>query len=63
MYSFHSVAAKSVFLMLLPSPPVVEESLITLVDDGITSGLYLYDSIQTKRRGDGGGGVGDGNNV
>ena len=48
--------------MLLPSPLVVDESLIAMVDDSITSGLYVYDSILTNV-GDGGMVVGDENNA
>ena len=51
----------SVFFMLLPSTSAVNESLITLVDDSITSLSYLYDSIRTGERENGDDGVGDGN--
>ena len=53
-HCFHSFAAKSV----LPAPPcpsgpsVVDESLITVANNIITSGLYLYD-LDAERVGGG----------
>ena len=42
-----SVVAKFV-LPTAPETSIVDESLITVVDNCITSGLYLYHSIQTN---------------
>ena len=46
-----TASRQSLFLLLLPSPSVVDKSLITVVDNGINSGSYLYDLFQTKVRG------------
>ena len=51
-HSFHSVAFKSVF-MLLPSPSVVDESLITLADGNRNASFYVHDSTQTNVGGGG----------
>ena len=53
-HSFHRVAFKCVSFMLLPSPSVVDESLITLADGNRNASFYVHDSTQTNV----GGGVG-----
>ena len=43
-----TASRQSLFLLLLPSPSVVDKSLITVVDNGINSGSYLYDLFRTN---------------